>query len=68
MQAQSVMSPSVWTHLKPDDCVNYLAQTFRVLRPGGRAYLWFYFSNSTMNDLMQAKLGKASAIERRVVR
>ena len=37
-----VFAPSVWTHLMPADARNYLMQTLRVLKPGGRAYLNFY--------------------------
>jgi SAM-dependent methyltransferase len=33
---------SVFTHLMPDDMANYLAETARVLKPGGRGVISYY--------------------------
>ncbi|MAW80405.1 MAG: hypothetical protein CMI63_09210 [Parvularcula sp.] len=35
-QADIIMFMSVFTHLKPDEIKTYLAEAFRVLKPGGR--------------------------------
>ncbi|HEX4460330.1 MAG TPA: class I SAM-dependent methyltransferase [Polyangia bacterium] len=43
---------SVFTHLLPADAENYLAQTARVLRPGGRAWFSFFL----VDDAARARI------------
>lgn len=40
-----VTALSVWTHLDEDDAVFYLKEVKRVLKPGGRAIITFFFLN-----------------------
>ena len=41
----AVYAPSVWTHLKVPDALNYLTQVYRVLKPGGQALINFLFAD-----------------------
>jgi len=47
-----VVLTSVFTHLMPADMENYLAETARVLKPGGKALLGFYL----LSDAKRAEI------------
>lgn len=53
-----VVLASVFTHMLPDDVGNYLSETVRVLRRGGRCFISFFLLNEVSKGLLRA--GKSS--------
>jgi SAM-dependent methyltransferase len=49
-----VVLGSVFTHLLPDDMANYLAQTARVLKPGGRCLITYFLLDDESTGLIAA--------------
>jgi ubiquinone/menaquinone biosynthesis C-methylase UbiE len=52
-----VFATSVFTHLLPEDCMHYLREITRVLKPGGRSFNTFFILNSESE--VQLSAGKA---------
>lgn len=48
---------SVFTHLMPDEVDRYLAETARVLRPGGRLFATFFIVNQEVETLAEQGRG-----------
>lgn len=48
-----VMALSVFTHMTPDSVQNYLKESYRVLKPGGKAYFTYFL----INDDSKKRLG-----------
>jgi SAM-dependent methyltransferase len=53
---------SVFTHLRPEAADRYLAETARVLRPGGRALLTFFLAGEPVGDYVH-RVGPALAVD-----
>ena len=49
-----VFAKSVLTHLLPAEIENYISETARVLRPGGRCWLTFFLLNKESTELIDA--------------
>jgi SAM-dependent methyltransferase len=47
-----VLATSVFTHLLKDDCMHYLRETARVLKPGGRSVHTFFLLNEESEQLL----------------
>jgi SAM-dependent methyltransferase len=50
-----VFLTSVFTHMMPDDLVNYFGEIARVLRPGGRLLATFFILNDESNRLKNSE-------------
>ncbi len=49
-----MLSTSVFTHLLPEDVEHYLAETSRVLKPGGRCLITFFLVNGESSALIES--------------
>jgi SAM-dependent methyltransferase len=56
---------SVFTHLLPEEVERYLAETARVLRPGGRLFATFYLVNDDVEKLASQGRGDTSRFKHR---
>lgn len=50
-----VFAVSIFTHVLPEDAANYVAETARVLRPGGRCLATFFLLDSVSLDLLDRR-------------
>lgn len=50
-----VMALSVFTHMTPDSVKNYLKESYRVLKPGGKAYFTYFLINDDSNKRLRNK-------------
>jgi SAM-dependent methyltransferase len=55
-QFNLVFATSVFTHMLPGDVTNYLAETNRVLKEGGRCFATFFILNDESSKLVQGGL------------
>ena len=56
-QFDIVFANSVFTHMQPGEVGNYLKETCRVLKPGGKCLATFFILNDTSKTLMQERGG-----------
>jgi SAM-dependent methyltransferase len=57
-----VLMNSVFTHMRPADVANYLRETARVLKPGGRCLIsYFLINDEAEQGIASGKSGKAFA-------
>jgi ubiquinone/menaquinone biosynthesis C-methylase UbiE len=59
-----VFSTSVFTHMLPGDVWNYIAETARVLKPGGTSFSSFFLLNEESLSLIQAGRGTVGLRDR----
>jgi SAM-dependent methyltransferase len=52
-QFDLAIATSVFTHMLPDEVKRYVSEIFRILKPGGKAYLTFFLLNENSIRVMQ---------------
>jgi SAM-dependent methyltransferase len=55
-----VVMRSIFTHLLPEQVEHYLAETARVLRPGGRSYITYFLVNEHSRPHLEATFDPAA--------